>query len=667
MPALPRLLCLMLFAQSAMAATVARPNIVLITLDTTRADRMGFLGSRRELTPHLDALARDSVVFTRAYSQFPLTSASHATILTGTYPQFHHVNDFGIPLAKTLPYLPRILKAQGYKTAAFVGSVILDPASGFAPGFDQGFDTYDAGFRSRNPGDERYETIERRAEDVVARALQWLAGRSRGPFFLWIHLYDPHFPYEPPEPFRKQHAAGLYDGEIAYTDSAVGKLLSQLRAKGLYTNTLITLTADHGEALGEHGESTHGIFLYDETIHVPLLFKMPTQRLAGERLEVRAGLVDVTPTILGILGISVPKAVQGESLVALMKPAHRGTVAAKPPEAPGDRAVYSESDYSHTIFGWSSLRAVRTGKYLFVDAPRKELYDQSRDPGARTNLSSAAGAVSATLAGRLDAFWNKTSSSEKAPEAEASPERERQLAALGYLASGKAAPAGSERSGADPKDKIQIANQLQDALAAEEDGHYPEAVRLLEQVLANEPGIEVAYRTLGRIYRGQEDYDKAIPVLRKAVELRPDSSMNRYELGLALFYTGDLESAEAELAAAIAQSSSQNNAHSLANLHFTLAAVYTRMERAADATKELETAIQLEPDDFDSNLTLGRLLAMQGKAAAGLPYLQKAARVRPDSPDVHFFLAEAYAQLGQQADALREREEVQRLRGLGRP
>src|ERR1700686_5174162 len=287
---------------SMLAAVAAPPNVILITLDTARADRMGFLGSTLGLTPNLDTLARESVVFTHAYSQVPLTAPSHATILTGTYPQFHQVNDFQVPLAQDLPYAPAILRARGYRTSAFVGAMVLDPHAGFARGFDRGFDTYDAGFHQARPGEDRYHSMERRGGEVVAHALAWLNQHPRRPFFMWLHLYDAHDPYDPPEPYKSKYAAAPYDGEIAYVDSAVGKFLNDLRTRGLYDGALIAVMADHGEALGEHGEDTHGFFLYDETIHVPLVIKLPGaasagRDSAGKKIDNRVGLVDVLPTI----------------------------------------------------------------------------------------------------------------------------------------------------------------------------------------------------------------------------------------------------------------------------------------------------------------------------------------------------------------------------------
>ena len=246
-------LCGLCLVVSALGAT--QPNIVLITLDTTRADRMGFLGSKRGLTPNLDGLAHDSAVFTHAYAQAPLTSVSHATILTGTYPQFHQVLDFPMPLVKEVPYAPDILHGLGYHTGAFIASIALDSSSG-APGFNRGFDMYDAGYQHEGFANQtRYQTVERRGGEVVERALAWLTKNPKGPFFLWVHLYDAHDPYDPPEPYKSKYASEPYDGEIAYADSAVGTLLGELKKRGYYDDSVIAVMADHGESLGRTGRT----------------------------------------------------------------------------------------------------------------------------------------------------------------------------------------------------------------------------------------------------------------------------------------------------------------------------------------------------------------------------------------------------------------------------
>jgi choline-sulfatase len=666
MPLIRRWLCVLGLVASAAAGPVkapaAPPNVVLITLDTVRADRMGFMGSQRGLTPSLDALARQSVVFTRAYAQVPLTTASHATILTGTYPQFHKVNDFGVPLANDLPYMPDILRVSGYRTAAFIGSLILDPAAKSAPGFERGFDTFDAGFHRRRPGENRYQAIERRGGEVVAHALAWLDKRPPGPFFLWVHLYDAHDPYDPPEPFKSRYASVPYDGEVAYADSAVGKLLSQLRTRGLYENSVIAVMADHGEALGDHGESTHGIFLYDETIQVPLLFKLPAKRPAGRRVDSRVGLVDVLPTILQAVGTPIPKEVQGESLVSMMKAVRAGTPATGKSSSPSlDRPAYAESDYSHRTFGWSSLRALRAGKYLFIDAPRKELYDQAADPQARHDLSSSSSAVVGTLVSQLDLFRQKTSGAREAPQIRMDPELQEKLSALGYVASDtNSTLPGVMNTGADPKDKIEIVNLLHRAELLEENSQFAEAVPLLEGAIAKEADIPIAYLKLGTALSILRNYEKAVPVLRKAVELRPDLTTPRYQLGSALFETGDFAEAAVQFEGALARFPEW------AEARFSLATTYARMDRMPDAIKEYEKVIEARPNHYGAQLLLGRALTLTGNPEAALPNLTKAVTLQPESPEPHAFLADAYVQLGREQDAERERSEATRLSGNGK-
>ncbi len=648
---------------SALASTApahpvpAHPNIILITLDTTRADRMGFLGSQRGLTPNLDAVARQGIVFTRAYSHVPLTTASHATIFTGTYPQFSHVNDFGVPLSPRLPYLPEILRQHGYHTAAFVGSLILDPLDGTAPGFDRGFDTYDAGFHLRRRGADRYQTVERRAGEVVNRALAWLSKHPQGPFFLWVHLYDAHDPYDPPPPYKTRYASAPYDGEIAYTDSAVGRLLTALRARGLYDGALIAVMADHGESLGEHGEQTHGVFLYDETIHVPLLFKLPADRAAGRRVETMVELVDVAPTVLREVGIPVPTGMQGESLLGMMKPP--GAAGAKA-GATEDRPAYAETDYPHRAFGWSSLRALRSGKYLYIRAPERELYNQAADPPEQHNLAASSKAVADTLASQLDQFRSQTSQT-LVELAKPDAQQMEKLQALGYVGSDIKPSAGDKEGGVDPKSKIEVSNLLHNAMFDVEDGRYQEAVPLLERVLKEQPEMPIAEMQLGIAQSRLRNYDKALGPLGKAVQLIPDNGMGHYELGLALFETGDWKAAAPQFEAAVARAPKWTDAH------FSLAAVYARIDRVPEAMTELDTALGLDPDHYRANLLRGRILSLQGNPAGALANLEKAAEVQPDSREAHLFLAEAYAQLGREADAQRERATAQKLGGGGQP
>jgi len=299
------------------AAAAPKPNLVLVTLDTTRADRMGFLGAKGGLTPNLDRLAGESIVFEHAYAQAPASVVSHATILSGAYPQSTGMSEIGGTLSPGLPYLPALLRTQGYRTGAFVGSIDLDPQNGLAQGFGRSFQTYDAGFRPAIPGDPRPPVIERRGDQVVARAVAWLdhnaQGHEQGQFFLWIHIGAGAPPTS-------------YNSAITAADASVGKLIHALQQRKIYGNTAVIVVAAHGESLGAHGEDAHGIFLYEETIHVPLLIKLPETQSAPKpvRVAARVRLVDIAPTLLEIAAVPVPSQMPGQSLLRIAKLKSRG-------------------------------------------------------------------------------------------------------------------------------------------------------------------------------------------------------------------------------------------------------------------------------------------------------------------------------------------------------
>ena len=627
------------------------PNIILITLDTTRADRMGFLGSKRGLTPNLDALAQESAVFTRAYSQVPLTTPSHATILTGTYPQFHGVIDFQIALPKDVPYGPEIFHGQGYKTAAFVGSMALAPGT-IAPGFERGFDTYNADFHPEALGrnyyhkKDRNRTVERSGDEVVALALEWLAQQPKGPFFLWIHLYDAHAPYEPPEPYATRYASEPYDGGIAYEDAVVGKFIEQLKARKLYDGAVIAAMADHGESLGAHGEDTHGVFLYDETIHVPLLVKLPHG--TGRRIENRVELVDVMPTLLGAAGITVPAAMQGESLLGLVKADDAAMVAWR------DRPAYAQADYPHLTYEWSALQSWRTGKYLYVQAPRRELYDQTVDAKAEHNLATASPAVADTLAAKMEGFRDKTTSHREASKVAVDPAAEQKLAALGYMASSGDSSKSSDQ-GPDPKDRVAALHLIEKLPTVLEDGRFEEAVPILLKLIVMEPNMSQTFRKLAGCYMALRQYEKAIPVLRHALELYPDNIGVEMNLAKALLETRDFDGAATVSKDVVERAPLRLTAHTF------LQRAYFESKHYSEAIKACEELLVDLPDDYDSNLILGLSLAQSGEREAAVPKLEKAAKVRPRAPQPYMALAVVYAKLGQAADAERERSEVLRL------
>jgi choline-sulfatase len=620
-----------------------RPSVLLVTLDTTRADRMGFLGSPGGLTPQLDALARESVVFTRAYSQAPITTVSHATILSGTFPPFHRVNDFGAPLAASMPYLPQIFHDAGYRTAAFVGSLILDPRNGTAPGFDRGFDVYDAGFRLQRPGEDRYRTVERRADEVVARAGRWLASHRGEPVFLWVHLFDPHDPYDPPADLKRRFAAAPYDGEIAAADRAAGRLV---QAAG--PDAIVAVAADHGEALGDHGEDTHGVFLYDAVLHVPLVVRLPGRRAAaGARVETRVRLADLAPTLLEAAAMPIPPAMQGESLLPLVPP-RAGTAGSGV-----DRPAYAETEYPRRAFGWSPLTSWRADRFLLVRAPQPELYDVVADPAAARNLAGTRARVVDGMTAELDEFVRRTGGAPDAARARPSidPALAERLAALGYV-SGSSAPGAT---GVDPKGRIAVANALHGAVVAVENGAFQKAIPLLEQVTAAEPNIPLAQLQLGVARARQRQYARAIAPLKKAIALEPGQMFAHYELGVALYETGDLQTAARHFEIVASQMPKW------ADARYSLGSVYARIDRVPDALSELREAIALEPRHFRANLLAGRILTLRNQAGSAVPYLRVAVDVEPSSSEAHEFLADAYEKAGDAAEAVKERQRARAL------
>ncbi|MBI1738213.1 MAG: sulfatase-like hydrolase/transferase [Acidobacteria bacterium] len=523
-----------------------------------------------------------------------------------------------------------------------VSSIILDPKNGFAPGFDRGFDVFDAGFHRKQKGETRQQSIERRAEVTIARALEWLENNSQGPFFLWIHLWDAHDPYEPPAPFKAKYAAAPYDGEIAYLDASLGRFFAALKSKQLFDRALLAVTSDHGEGLGGHGENTHGILLYDETIHVPLLIKLPLKN-AGQRSKARAGLVDVAPTILEALQIPAPAQMQGQSLLRVIGLA-----------APPERPSYAETAYPQRAFGWSKLAALRIGNFLYVKSPNPELYDTAADASAKLNIAEKNKATASRIAGQIEDFLKRTSGGEaESRQSELDPRTVEKLASLGYVAGSKAA---SATSGVDPRTRISIANDMHDANIAIENGEHLKVIPVLERIVKSEPQIHVAHYYLGMAYARDRNYTRAIPELRKAIELQPDAIMAHYEIGVALFEVGDWKTAATHFEIVVDKNPKW------ADARFSLASVQARTDRIPDALANLVLVVEQKPDHYRANLLLGRILTLKGQADVALPYLQKAAALQADSREAHAFLADALERLGRAADAQRERARAAALK-----
>ncbi|HEV3058316.1 MAG TPA: sulfatase-like hydrolase/transferase [Vicinamibacterales bacterium] len=593
------------------AGAPAKPDILLVTLDTTRADRMGFLGSARGLTPALDAWSRTATVFTRAYAQAPVTTVSHATILTGTFPPFHRVRDFGAPLGPDVPYLPQVLHDAGYATAAFVGAIVLDPRTGTAPGFARGFDLYDAGFRLRRPGEDRYSTIERRASEVVARAMRWIETKSSGPWFAWVHVFDPHDPYDPPSDLKKRFGAAPYDGEIAAVDRAIGALL-----RAAPTSAIVAVAADHGESLGDHGEDSHGMFLYEAALHVPLVVRTPNVGV-GARVTRRVRLADLAPTLLEAAAIPVPRTMQGQSLLSVTT----------------DRPVFSETEYPQRAFGWSPLVSWRADRFLYIRAPKPELYDLVADPDARRNLAADRPRVLDGIGKELEEFERQHRSG--GAQGRVDPDLAARLAALGYVGGSMPPPA----TGVDPKDRIALANALHAAELAVDDGAFQRAIPLLEQVVASEPNVKLAQLQLGVSRAHQKQYARAVEPLARAVALDPDDTFARYELGVARYETGNLRSAAADFEIVA------RRLPEWADARYSLGSVWARIDRVSDAIRELRAALQIEPRHFRANLLLGRVLTLQGHPDEALAYLRAAVAVEPANAEARQFLNDALARV----------------------
>jgi len=517
---------------SAASLAASKPNIVLITLSSVRADRVGFLNAKHP-TPSLDALAKRSIVFERAYAQAPLTIVSDATILSGTYPQTHGATEIGGPLAADAPWLSDVLHSKGYKSAAFVGSPSLDPSKGFASGFDRGFDLYDS---TGGAGQ-------------LSHVTNWFTANQTAPLFAWINLTAASSP-----------------------DTTVGKILSGLRDKKLLDDAIVVVASDHGESLGAHDEDTHGIFLYDETIHVPLLLKLPQAQLAGKRISARVRLLDIAPTALEAAGVPVPSQMQGQSLLRLAK---TSTAA--------DLPVYAGTDFPRQAFGWSSLESWRSGKYLYIRAPKPELYDLSADPGATHNLVATSKAIAQTLAAQLDSFDAHFSHDKKAAAQLSSSEMQK-LASLGYVGLQKTSTSTGAVEGVDPKGAIFIANQTFSAMGDLDRGKLDQAIAVLRQVLAKQSNIFLAEYGIGKALSQKQQYKEAIEHLHKAVALQPDSSWVNFEIGRALNKTGDFKTAAVHLEIAA------NRMAKFPEVHALLADTYEHLGRKSDAERERRAA-----------------------------------------------------------------------------
>ncbi len=570
-------------------------NVLLITLDTTRADRLGCYGYEKGSTPNLDSLASQGIRFENAYAQVPLTTPSHCSILTGTYPLYHQVRNNGTySLPDELSTLAEVFRDKGFDTAAFVGSFTVDSRFGL----DQGFAVYDDAFAEG----QAFKALnsERKAEKVYESFVRWLEKRNNQPFFCWVHFFDPHLPYDPPPPFRIDFADNLYDGEIAYMDRYVGKTVEALRSRNLLGQSLLVLAGDHGEAFGEKGEAGHGVFLYDETMRVPLIFYAENHLPAGLVVAPRVRLIDIAPTILDMLALPVPKEMQGMSLIPYI-----GGKKKK------DLTSYIETYYPLENYGWSPLVGLIDGHWKYIRAPREELYDLKRDPAETKNLIDSEARTAAEKRARLDELIAHSTSEISLTRRKLTAEEQERLRSLGYVA-----PTGETRKGPlpDPKDMLPELELSQRAEAYEAEGKYAEASRTYEEMLARRPENQTAYVNLALMKARLNEFDEAVTVLERGIALFPESVM----------------------------------------LLSRLAHTYMVMGRLKKALDTWQAVLALEPHYFDGLLGSGWILDLMGNKEEARSFYERALQVEPENK----FLRKNYAMNLATSGNLREAIEV---------
>jgi arylsulfatase A-like enzyme/Flp pilus assembly protein TadD len=567
-------------------------------------------------------------------------------MMTGTYPTASGIHDFsGNKLGATQPTLASVLHDSGYATGAVVASAVLDARFGLNRGFDFYYDHFDFNRLLETNLDE----MERPGNEVMDQALGWLDKTAGKRFFLWVHMYDPHYPYRPPAPYSEQYKASPYDGEIAFADAQVGRLVADLKKKGLYGRTLIVLAGDHGEGLGEHGEKTHGFFIYDSTLHVPLIVKPPRAE-KGRVVSEDVSLVDILPTILGELGIKPPPAVQGRSLLPLVE--------GKPAEDAS--TLYSETFLPRLHFDWSELRGLQLGQYHFIEAPEPELYDLSKDPHELHNLFGEKKAVSEEMRGKLTSTITRiTPDKEMAEKTALDPALMERLKSLGYAGFSGGGSATTQSSKlADPKERIQVYETISEAIEASQHGRYQESVEKLRSTLATEKDSVPVHYLLGIDYQRLKDFPSAVAEFKRVLELSPDYSLATYYLGLSYANAGDYDNAIATLKHALELDGTNFSAA------FNLGAAYSRKQMVPEAEAAFRQSIQINPDYAAGHRALGQLLVYRGEVDAGLAELRQAVQLAPNDPGSHAALAQGLHAAAQDAEAQRE---MRRARELASP
>jgi arylsulfatase A-like enzyme/Flp pilus assembly protein TadD len=615
-----------------------KPNVILVTVDTLRADHLGCYGYTSIQTPNIDALARSAARFAQAYTPVPITLPAHSAIFTGSYPMATGMHDFsGNKLPANTATLARVLHDHGYATAAFIGSAVLDSRFGL----NQGFETYFDHFDFSRLDETSLDLMERRGDVVADEALKWLNSEASGrPFLLWVHLYDPHFPYTPPEPYASRYRAHPYDGEIAFADEQVGRLIAFLKEKGLYEKSLLVLAGDHGEGLGEHGEKTHGFFTYNSTLHVPLLIKIPgaPARVVGDEVS----LVDVMPTLLQALKIPIPPSVQGGSLL--------GQVLGR--AGSSSSQLYSETYLPLLHFRWSQLRGLQAHGLKYIDAPQPELYDIRNDPHELKNLSKDRQAVAHERREQLYAVvrrFTPTGGNAEAAKELTDPALLDRLRSLGYVAI--SAGTFSDTTGRplpDPKDRVQVYELFSGAMSDGQHGRYEESLDKLREAEKTEPAsVPIRYLRALDYYR-LKDFRRSIVCFKSTLELDPKFALATYYLGLAQVETGDLDDALASFERALELDPTNFSAA------YNLGAAYLKKKRLDDAVRQFQRSVEINPDFAQGYEALGELYLYLKRNDDAVRVLERAVELAPGVLKAHYNLGRAYQELGRDAEAQRQ-------------
>jgi len=605
----------------------SRLNVLLVTLDTTRADRLGCYGYIGGKTPNLDALARGGVLFQNVYAQVPLTLPSHCSIMTGTTPLAHGVHNNGsYVLAPDRTTLAERLKARGFRTAAFVASFSVDSRFGL----DQGFDLYDDSFEAGLPF--KPLNSERRADTVAALFSAWLDGQAGEPFFAWVHFFDPHFPYRPPAPYDREFSSNPYDGEIAFMDEAIGAVVGKLREKNLAGRTLVVLAGDHGEAFGEKVETGHGVFLYDQTLKVPLILHAPGHLPGGTVVPTRVRLTDIVPTVLDMVGLPVPAELEGQSLVPLA-----GGKEGR------DRETYIETFYPRENYGWSELVGLVSGDWKYIRAPKPELYNLRTDPAETRNEAGSAGKIVASLDRKVEDLVRKSAGLAAGPNRPLTAEEQERLRSLGYV---NFSGGGAASSAADPKDKLDVLKLAQLAEGYELDGRYAEAKAAYARLLELVPESPASYVNLALSEARLKEFDEAIATLRLGTERMPDSAVLHVRLGHTYLVTGRAAEALASMDRTIALEPRNVDAYTAA------ASALDALGRKAESRGYLEKAIAVEPENKFLRTSLAMNLASAGNIGQAIEVYKALVADHPADQVLRQHLGVAYGVAGDYANSI---------------